>query len=54
MKKIWEVEFGNYTKIDVVAINIKEAIKRARSQRRGEYWNRIQDITKVELLAEGQ
>ena len=49
--KMWEVEFGSWTNFVVVAPNIKEAMNRAMSKRKGEYSNRVQDITKIELLA---
>ncbi len=51
---MWEIEFGDWTKTIVVANNISEAIKKAQSTRRKQkdnYKNRVQDITKAELIA---
>lgn len=55
--RIWDVKFGNYTREEVVASNIKNAIKRAMTlrKRNGDtYMNRIQDVTDVALLHEAQ
>lgn len=51
--KIWKVEFGGWTEIDVVARNAKDAIKRAIYKKRQEadVYCRLQDITSVELIA---
>jgi len=53
--KLWEVEFGTWTKKVVNAPNPKCAMQIAMKQRRKEgdtYLNRIQNITKVDFIAE--
>ena len=50
--KMWEVEFGGWTKLCVIANNVKEAIRKAISKQGGEPYSRVQDITKVSLVAE--
>jgi len=54
--KIWEVKFVDYYGyshyVEVVASNAKEAIRKAIWKRRGESFSRLQDITKVRLVAE--
>ena len=50
--RIWEIKFRDFDRINVVAPNIKEAIEKARILRKGQYLNRVQDITNAEILAE--
>lgn len=59
--RVWTVEFSTrrtfggfdtFTTKEVVANNVGEAIRKAISARKGEYCNRIQDVTKVELMVE--
>ena len=50
--RIWNVKFGSWTSANTVAPNIKEAINNVRQSRKGEYFNRIQDITDVTLESE--
>lgn len=52
--RIWKVVYGNWTSIKIVAPNVKAAINEARKLRKGQYNNRIQDITEVILVAEAQ
>lgn len=54
INRIWKITFSNWGKYNVTAPNIKRAIETIRKQRKGEYRNRIQDITEVELLAEDE
>lgn len=55
--RIWEVTFGDnegriWTSLKVVAPNYKEATKKAHKWRKGEFWNRTQNVVKIDLLAE--
>ena len=52
MTRIYNVKFGSWTNLNVEAKNIGEAIRKAMKLRKGEYCNRIQDITEVNLIAE--
>ena len=52
MTKIWEVEYGSFTRLNVEAANAKEAMRKAMWKRHGEPYNRLQDITSVSLQAE--
>lgn len=50
--KIWNIEYGDWTRHKIVARNVKDAIKKSMAQRKGEYRARCQDITEVSLFAE--
>ena len=55
--KIWFVRFGNWTSVNVIAVNSKDAIHKAIAHRRkqGEtYLNRLQDIDLVRLEIEAE
>lgn len=55
--RIWYVEFGDFTSVNVIATNAKDAINKAMAYRRkiGEiYLNRIQDITEVKFQVEAE
>jgi len=55
--KMWKVvftpsnhPFSSYDEIDVIARNVKHAIIEAQKIRKGQMYNRIQNVTQVELL----
>ena len=55
--KIWNVEFGDWTSVNIIAVNAKDAIHKAIAHRRkvgDQYMNRLQDITKVSFKVEAE
>ena len=53
--KIWRVSFddrnSSWTYVDIVACNIKDALKKALTKTKGNYYNRLQDVRSIELIA---
>lgn len=54
--KIWRVSFNNRNSersyLDTVAPNARCALQKALSKTKGLYYNRLQDVTQIELIAE--